>query len=75
MANSMLRNRMQTSNSSNNNLENQIRQFAENLKRMNKDPNQLLDELISSGKYTNEQINKAKTLASLFARNHNIPIK
>lgn len=68
MANSMLRNRIQTSNSSNNNLENQIRQFAENLKRMNKDPNQLLDELISSGKYTNEQINKAKTLASLFAR-------
>lgn len=66
MGNSMLRNR--ATESGNPTLENQIRQFAENLKRMNKDPNQLLDELISSGNYTSEQINKAKTLASLFAR-------
>lgn len=68
MANSMLRNRMQTSNDGNSSLEQNIRKFAENLKKMNKDPNQLLDELINSGKYTSEQIEKAKILAGIFAR-------
>jgi len=54
-------------NNGSGNILSQIRQFADNLKKSGKDPNQLLNELMASGKYTQEQIEQAKRLAQMFS--------
>lgn len=51
---------------SGNNLLSQINQFAEELKQSGKDPNQVLNELLTSGKYTKEQVEQAKRMAQMF---------
>jgi len=55
-------------NNNNNNLQSQFRQFADNLKRSGKDPQELLNELMASGKYSQADLNRAKTMASQFAK-------
>lgn len=51
-----------------NNLKNQIMDFANNIRASGKNPEDLLNEAISSGKYTPEQINNAKMLAEKFSK-------
>lgn len=62
MANTMLRN---PNNRNNRNLISEIRQFANNLQRTGKDPNVLLNELLASGRYSNEQVEQAKRMAKI----------
>lgn len=57
---------MNTMLKGNGNLLSQIRQFAKDLERSGKDPQALLDELLKSGKYTNEQVEQAKKMAQMF---------
>lgn len=59
-------NTMLKGNNTNGNLLSQIRQFANELKRSGKSPEQMLNELMASGKYTNEQIEQAKRFAKMF---------
>lgn len=42
--------------------------FAENIKQSGKDPKALLDELVSSGKVSQEQLKKAESMARMFAK-------
>lgn len=42
--------------------------FRSNLLASGKDPQVMLNELVSSGKYTQEQINNAKNMAEKFAK-------
>lgn len=48
------------------NLMSQVKQFADNLRRSGTDPEQMLNEMVSSGKVSKEQLERAKNLASLF---------
>lgn len=44
-----------------------IQQFNEFKRNINgKDPKKILNELLSSGRYTQEQVNQAKTMAEQF---------
>ena len=38
-----------------------------------KSPNQVLNELIQSGQFTNEQINQAQRIANQYSQNSNTP--
>lgn len=51
-------------NSSQNNFMKNFGIFAENIKKSGKNPQSMIDELISSGKITKEQYEQAKKLAS-----------
>lgn len=59
-------NTMLKGNGSNGNLLSQIRQFANELKKSGKSPEQMLNDLVASGKYTNEQVEQAKRFAKMF---------
>lgn len=63
--NTMLRKRTGNNNSQNNILV-QFNTFAENIKRSGKDPQAILNELISSGQVTQEQVDNAKKMAKQF---------
>lgn len=52
-------------NRNNKNLISEIKQFADNLQRSGKDPNVLLNELLASGRFSNEQVEQAKRMAKL----------
>lgn len=47
------------------NLISQINQFANQIKQSGKSPEQMFNELVSSGKFTSQQIENAKQFASL----------
>lgn len=51
-----------------------IRQFSDNLKATGKNPEMLLRELVNSGKVSHEQLQQAKTMAELFAKQNNITL-
>lgn len=51
----------------NQNLKNQILNFANDITKSGKTPQQLFDEIVASGKYTREQIESAKKKAEQFA--------
>lgn len=57
---------MNTMLKGNGNIIAQIKKFAQDIQRSGKDPQIILDELIKSGKYTNEQIEQAKKMAQMF---------
>jgi len=59
---------MNTMLENNNNIKNQVMKFASDLKKSGKNPEQLLNEAISSGKYSQTQINTAKLLAEKFMK-------
>lgn len=63
MANTMLSNRR---NRGAGGLMAQIRQFASNLQRSGQDPEALLNEMVNSGKVSQQQLENAKNLANLF---------
>ena len=63
MANTMLSNKR---NFGNGGLIGQIRQFASNLQRSGKNPEELLNEMVNSGKVSQQQLENAKNLANLF---------
>jgi hypothetical protein len=44
----------------------QIRQFVSNLQRSGQDPEALLNEMVNSGKVSQQQLENAKNLANLF---------
>lgn len=52
-------------NQNNQNLISQVNKFASELKNSGKNPEQILNELISSGKYSQSQIEQAKTMAQM----------
>jgi malonyl CoA-acyl carrier protein transacylase len=62
MANTMLT----RSSFGNKGLISQIKQFASNLRRSGQNPEEILNELVRSGKVTKEQLENAKNLANLF---------
>ena len=47
------------------NLISRINQFANQIKQSGKSPEQMFNELVSSGKFTSQQIENAKQFASL----------
>lgn len=59
---------MKLMNQPNQNLISQISEFAKNLQKSGKDPEQLLNELLRSGKYTPSQIENARNLAQLASK-------
>lgn len=63
--NTMLKN---NNNFSQNNIMNKFNDFIQEIKRTNKTPEQLLNEVIKSGKFSNQQIEQAKMLASLICK-------
>lgn len=69
--NTMLRKRLSNSNPQSN-IFVQFNNFAENIRRSGKDPKVILDELIRSGKVTQEQVDKATALAKSFGQMNNL---
>lgn len=63
MANTML-----NGMNANDSLKSKFNEFKRNIERSGKDPKAILNELISSGKVSKEQIEKAKALADKFGR-------
>lgn len=63
---------MQLKNQNNQNLISKVNEFAEEIKKTGKKPEQIFYEIISSGKYTPNQIEQAKRQAmsvlSLFGK-------
>lgn len=51
----------------NQSLKNQVQNFANEIKSSGRDPNQILNDAINSGKYSKAQIENAKNLARQFA--------
>ena len=45
----------------------QFRQFSENIRKSGKNPKDILNELVSSGKVSREQLEKATAMARMFA--------
>lgn len=45
----------------------QFLNFKKDIENSGKDPNAILNELLTSGKVSPQQLNKAKTMATLFA--------
>lgn len=54
-------------NSNQNELKSNFFKFAEEIRKSGKNPKQMLDDAINSGKFTPEQINQARTMANLFS--------
>lgn len=61
-------NTMLTGRSRRMDLNSQINKFADNIKHSGKNPQELLDELIKSGKYTKEQLSQAEHLVRFFLK-------
>lgn len=59
-------NTMLKGNGTNGNLLSQIRQFANELKKSGKSPEQMLNDLMANGKYSQQQVEQAKRLAQMF---------
>ena len=53
-------------NNQNSNLLQQISNFADNLKKRGQNPQVLLDQLVKSGKVSQEQLNRATMMAKMF---------
>lgn len=53
-------------NNQNSNLLQQISNFADNLKKSGQNPQVLLDQLVKSGKVSQEQLNRATMMAKMF---------
>ena len=53
-------------NNQNSNLLQQISNFADNLKNSGQNPQVLLDQLVKSGKVSQEQLNRATMMAKMF---------
>lgn len=49
------------------NMQAQFRQFSENIRKSGKNPKDILNELVSSGKVSREQLEKATAMARMFA--------
>lgn len=49
------------------NIVQQFSNFADNFRKSGKDPQAFLDELVNSGKVTQEQVNKATEMAKQFS--------
>ena len=59
-------------NQSNQNLISQVNKFAKEIKNSGKNPEQMLTDLINSGKYTQSQVGQAKTMAQMVRSLFNI---
>jgi len=55
------------SNNGNGDILSQFMGFKKRIENSGKDPQTMLNELIASGKVNQQQLNRAKTLASVFA--------
>lgn len=51
-----------------NELKENFSKFVQNVKKSGKNPQQLLDEAMKSGKYSQADLNKAKMMAEVFAK-------
>ena len=56
-----------TGSSQSGDLLSQFLSFKKDVENSGKDPNTILNELVASGKVNQQQLNRAKTMATLFA--------